>query len=188
VGALREPAPLRLAAMLFSESFRREQPERVRELLRYFALHRASARGVNGRWWATVYHDTVSRLPRIQAPTLVMHGEHDAMSPIGNGRMLAGRIPHAELAIVPGAGQAFALERPEALSLLLDWLRRRRPIAAGAPHAGLAARAELVTRVLGLTVGALWTGVSLLALRHNVPARSEKQPGGKDVASNRRAA
>jgi hypothetical protein len=111
-----------------------------------------------------------------------MHGEHDAMSPIGNARMLAERIPDSELAIVSGAGHAVALERPEqSLSLLLDWLRRRGPIAAGAAPAGLAARAEPVTRALGLPVGALRTGVSLLALRHNVRPR-------KDVAPARRAA
>ncbi len=187
VGALREPGRPWLGAMLFSESFRREQPERVRELLAYFALHRASAWGVNAHWWATVYHDTVSRLACIQAPTLVMHGERDAMSPIGNARMLAERIPDAELAIVPGAGHAFALERPEeSLSAAARLAAAAsRPIAAGSCAPGLAARAEPVTRALGLPVGALRTGVSLLALRHNVRARSE---GNKDVASNRRAA
>jgi pimeloyl-ACP methyl ester carboxylesterase len=189
LATLREPGRPWLGAMLFSESFRREQPERVRELLAYFALHRASAWGVNAHWWATVYHDTVSRLPRIQAPTLVMHGEHDAMSPVANALILAARIPDAELAIVPGAGHAFALERPEqSLSLLLDWLRRRGAIAAGAAPAGLGARAEPVTRALGLPIGALRTGASLLGLRHNVRARSDSNEGAKDVAAKRRAA
>ena len=32
------------------------------------------------RWWASFFHDTVSRLTQIQAPTLVIHGELDAMS------------------------------------------------------------------------------------------------------------
>ncbi len=188
-GALREPGRPWLGTMLFSEAFRREQPERVRELLAYFALHRASAWGLNAHWWATVYHDTVSRLPRIQAPTLVMHGEHDAMSPVANARMLAERIPDAEFAIVPGAGHAFALERPEeSLSLLLDWLRRRSPIVAGAAPVGPAARAEPVTRVLGLPIGALRTGASLLALRHNLRTRPETDEASKEVATDRRAA
>jgi hypothetical protein len=118
-----------------------------------------------------------------------MHGEHDAMSPVANALMLAARIPDAELAIVPGAGHAFALERPEqSLSLLLDWLRRRGAIAAGAAPAGLGARAEPVTRALGLPIGALRTGASLLGLRHNVRARSDSNEGAKDVAAKRRAA
>src|SRR4051794_31167785 len=60
-----------LADALFSPAFRRDHPDRVRALLPYFARHRATPRGVWAHWWATVYHDTVSRLGRIQAPTLV---------------------------------------------------------------------------------------------------------------------
>ena len=66
-----------------------------------------------------------------------MHGERDAMAPISNARLLAERIPDAELAIVPGSGHAFLLERPEAsFELLTDWLDRRSPIAAGEPRRG----------------------------------------------------
>jgi pimeloyl-ACP methyl ester carboxylesterase len=151
-----------LAGWLFSEEFRREHPERVRELLRYFGRHRATPHGVWSHWWASVYHDTTSRLHRIQAPTLVMHGEHDAMAPISNARLLAARIPDAELAIVPRSGHAYLLERPEAsFELLCDWLDRRAPIEAGEPRSGMAARAEPLTRALGLPIGAARTGASL---------------------------
>ena len=123
-----------LGEWLFSEAFRREQPERVRELLRHFGRHRAPPQGVWSHWWASVYHDTTSRLEDIQAPTLVMHGERDAMAPISNARLLADRIPDAELCIVPGSGHAYLLERPElSRDLLCDWLDRRSPIAAGRP-------------------------------------------------------
>ena len=82
--------------------------------------------GVWAHWWASVYHDTTSRLRCIQAPTLVMHGEQDAMAPISNARLLAERIPDAELCIVPGAGHAYMLERPEASFELLCELARPR--------------------------------------------------------------
>ena len=153
-----------LGEWLFSEAFRREQPERVSELLRHFGRHRAPPQGVWSHWWASVYHDTTSRLKDIQAPTLVMHGERDAMAPISNARLLADRIPDAELCIVPGSGHAYLLERPEASrDLLCDWLDRRSPIAAGAPRTGAAARAEPLTRALGLPIGAARTGASLAA-------------------------
>jgi 3-oxoadipate enol-lactonase len=154
-----------LGRWVFSEDFRREQPVRAAELLRHFGRHRATPQGAWAHWWATVYHDTVSRLHCIQAPTLVMHGELDAMAPISNARLLADRIPDAELAIVPGAGHAFMLERPEAsLEIFEDWLRRRGPIAAGRPRTGLVARAEPLTRALGLPIGAVRTGGSLVGL------------------------
>jgi Serine aminopeptidase, S33 len=166
--------------MLFSPEFRRDQPERARELLRHFAAHRARPRGIAAHWWASVYHDTVSRLGEIQAPTLVMHGACDAMSPVANARLLAKRIPDAQLALVEGAGHAYALERPqESFSLMARWLDSREPIPAGEPHIGITARAEPVTRALGLPIGALRTGASLLAMG------MERVNGGRgDVAAD----
>jgi pimeloyl-ACP methyl ester carboxylesterase len=154
----------RLGSWLFSERFRREQPERVRELLRFFAAHRARVASVNAHWWATVYHDTVSRLGAIQAPTLVVHGSEDAMAPLSNARLLAERIPDAELHVVDGAGHAYLLERPEhSRDVLVEWLDRRGPIAPGEPRGSLAARAEPVTRAFGLPIAAARTGASLAA-------------------------
>ena len=154
-----------LAKWLFSPEFRREDPERVRELLRFFGRHRPSAQGVWAHWWASVYHDTMSRLQCIQAPALVMHGEHDAMAPISNARLLAEKIPDAELCIVPGSGHAYLLERPEtSFDLFSGWLDRRSPIAAGHPRSGVAAHAEPLTRAFGLPIGALRTGASLTGL------------------------
>jgi 3-oxoadipate enol-lactonase len=195
LGAAREPGRPWLAAALFSPAFRREQPERVRELVAYFSRHRPSPQGMAAHWAASVYHDTVSRLGRIQAPTLVMHGESDAMSPLANARMLAARIPDAELAVVPGAGHAFALERPEeSLELMLSWFRRRRPIHGGHPNTGLGARGEPLTRALGLPIGALRTGRSLVGYgaqrlglgQHAEPDTIER--GSADVATDSRAA
>jgi len=154
-----------LAGALFSERFRREHPARVRELLEHFARFRPPLHGIASHWWASVYHDTVSRLGRIQAPTLVLHGEQDAMAPVANARLLAERIPDAELVLVPGAGHAYPLEAPEAsLRALTSWLDRREPIPPGNRRGGAAARWEPVTRRLGLPIGAARTGASLARL------------------------
>jgi pimeloyl-ACP methyl ester carboxylesterase len=166
------PAAAELARgrFLFSPAFRREHPERVRELVRYFEL-RPSA--LWAHWWATVYHDTVSRLGQIQAPTLVMHGGEDVMSPVENARLLASKIPEAELVIVPGAGHAFPLERPrESFETVAHFLDRE--IAPGRRRTGVVARAEPLTRAFGLPIGAARTGASLAGLaaerlrRHHV--------------------
>lgn len=104
--ALRAPGRPWLGAMLFSSQFRRQHPDQVRELLGYFARNRTYGRGLLAQFWASVYHDTVSRLHRIQAPTLVVQGAQDALSPIANARLLAGCIPDAELVVVPGGRRA----------------------------------------------------------------------------------
>jgi pimeloyl-ACP methyl ester carboxylesterase len=165
LGALREPGRPWLGAMVFSPRFRREHPDEARALLRFFAAHRARPHGMAAHWWASVYHDTISRLHRIQAPTLVLHGGADAMAPLANARLLADRIPDSELAVVPGAGHAYLLEDPErSTELLTGWLDRRGPIGPGVAHTGLGARVEPLTRALGLPIGALRTGRSLVGL------------------------
>ena len=175
ISALREEGRPWLATALFSERFRREHPDRVRELLTYFFRHRARPHGVAWHWWASVYHDTVSRLHRIQAPTLVFQGEDDLLSPLANSQLLATRIPDAELAVVSGAGHAYALERPEeSFELFRKWYELRSPIEAGRRPEGMAARAEPLTRAFGLQVGALRTGRSLVsraADKVSVPGR-----------------
>jgi pimeloyl-ACP methyl ester carboxylesterase len=154
-----------LASFLFSPEFRKQEPARVRFLVEHFLRHPPSPHGATAQWWATVFHDTVLRLDRVQAPTLVFHGERDVLSPLGNAELLAARIPDGELAIVPGAGHAYALERPqESYDLLVDWLDRKTPIAAGRRRGELAVRLEPATRALGLPIGALRTGRSLLRL------------------------
>lgn len=182
---LTRPGRPWLGPMLFSERFLREHPERARELIAYFAVHRAPVTGMSAHWWASVYHDTFSRLSLIQAPTLVLHGGQDRMSPLANSQILAERIPDAELGVIDGAGHAFALECPQqSARVTLEWLERRAPIAPGRRAAGLEARGERLTRALGLPVGALRTGRSLAgvvgarlrASRHGRPGSDRPRP------------
>lgn len=154
-----------IGAFLFSDKFRRENPDKVRELVPLFVRHFSPPWAINAHWWATVFHDTVSRLDDIQAPTLVMQGGEDGMAPFGVAELLAERIPDAELAVVEGAGHAYPLEQPEeSLRILLEWYDAHRPFTAGEPRRGLAASAEPVTRALGLHIGAWRTGQSLAGM------------------------
>ena len=164
VKGLSEPGRPMLARMLFSPEFRKAHPERVTELLRFFAAHRAKAHGITAHWWASVYHDTMERLHRIQAPTLIFHGGSDTMAPVANAYVLAERIPDAEVAVIEGTGHAYLLEAPErSRDRLYEWLDRRGPIPAGTPPTGLVAHAEPITRALGLPIGTFRTGRSLIA-------------------------
>ena len=114
------------APLLFSSEFRREHPERVEELIGYFKRHRSSVKTIAAQTLASARFASTLRLDRIRAPTLVMHGERDRLVPLAASRLLAARIPDAELAVVPGTGHAFGLEAPQAsLDLLLGWVERR---------------------------------------------------------------
>lgn len=124
-GGLRAP-------LLFSPELRRDRPEWVRALMRYFTAHRSSVAAIAAQTLASARFSTMSRLDRLRAPTLVMHGERDRLVPPAASKLLASLIPDAELALVPGAGHAYALEAPqESLGLLLDWRERRLPRPRG---------------------------------------------------------
>ena len=53
------------------------------------------------------------RLPAIQSPTLILFGAHDKVVPPGNADLLAAKIPHSTVHILPHAGHFFPIETPE---------------------------------------------------------------------------
>lgn len=59
-------------------------------------------------------------LDRIQAPTLVIAGEHDPTVPPSLAEELAGRIPGARLAVLDAAAHLANLEQPDAFNRLLE--------------------------------------------------------------------
>jgi len=71
-------------------------------------------------------------LPRVQAPTVVLHAAGDRVVRVGNGRALAQAIPGARLVEVPGDDHAFLFSgRPRLLReilALVDGARRSRAI------------------------------------------------------------
>lgn len=66
-----------------------------------------------------VTHDSRPLLPIIAAPTLVMVGADDAETPPDYSRYLAEHLPHASLAVVPGAGHLLNAEAPDAVNDLI---------------------------------------------------------------------
>jgi pimeloyl-ACP methyl ester carboxylesterase len=63
--------------------------------------------------------DVTSLLPTINVPTLVLAGEHDALSPPAEMREIAGAIPDAEFVVIPRAGHMTTMEEPEAVNAAL---------------------------------------------------------------------
>jgi len=72
-------------------------------------------------------HDTYEHLLDIKVPTLVIAGDADRLVPVENSRLMASRIPHAELVILKKVGHGFWIEaEAEASKAVLDFLRRHR--------------------------------------------------------------
>jgi poly(3-hydroxyoctanoate) depolymerase len=70
-------------------------------------------------WILTEKPDLTDELPRIQAPTLLLWGEEDRISPPGVGSFLAQRVPKARLEVIPGGGHIFATQQPELVAPLI---------------------------------------------------------------------
>jgi pimeloyl-ACP methyl ester carboxylesterase len=67
--------------------------------------------------------EAYSRLDQIKAPTLVIHGESDRLVPVGNGKLIAERIPGAKLALFPQASHIYSTDQPEATQqVVLEFL------------------------------------------------------------------
>ena len=78
---------------------------------------------------------TLSRLPSIAAPTLVIHGETDQLVPPENGRIIARAIPHARLVMIPNASHIFTTDRFEtARDAVLAFLKEHADVTEQAVH------------------------------------------------------
>ena len=79
--------------------------------------------GYAGQVSAAWRHRAGGRLPRITAPTLIQHGTKDGIVRAAAARAMARRIPHAELRLYQGAGHALAVQCPQSLRDLREFLR-----------------------------------------------------------------
>lgn len=84
------------------------------------------------------------RLGEIEAPTLVIVGNQDILTPRGDSEEIADSIPTAELVVISGAAHGFMIEHGTTFNrIMLDFLRRAeqsvttaRPLEAPASAAG----------------------------------------------------
>ena len=63
--------------------------------------------------------DVTAWLPSLNVPTLVVCGEHDAISPPAEMKAIADAIPHARFALIEHAGHMAPMEQPEAVNVAI---------------------------------------------------------------------
>jgi 3-oxoadipate enol-lactonase len=69
--------------------------------------------------------DRRADLAAVAVPTVVVAGSEDAFTPVADARLIADRVPGAELVIVDGAAHMPNLERPDAFNAALQRLLSR---------------------------------------------------------------
>jgi pimeloyl-ACP methyl ester carboxylesterase len=99
------------ASRAFSRSFAQRHPELVGALGRRTAAcdphgYAAAARAVSDYNWT-------AELARVTAPTLILQGLDDQLTPPGGSVKMSRGLPHARLLMIPGAGHNLPIELPE---------------------------------------------------------------------------
>jgi pimeloyl-ACP methyl ester carboxylesterase len=103
---LGDPDPAQRRAVLRELFYTDAWPHRPEDS-RLFGDRQMSAEETRAHLRASGRHDAWDLLPRIAAPTLVLHGTDDRMVPTANAPLLAQRIPGAELHLHDGGRHGF---------------------------------------------------------------------------------
>lgn len=106
---------------LTSPSFVQTHAALLEDLVAQRERVRTRARVFQAQLHALLSDDRAQLVREIRVPTLVMHGRGDILIPVGNGQLLAERIPGAELVLLDDCGHLPHLEKT---SECLDVLRR----------------------------------------------------------------
>ena len=90
-----------------------------------------SAAGFQRQCDAIMKHDTRDRLPQIKAPTHVIVGTEDVLTPARHSRWLAERIRGAKLTELPNAAHVLNMENAEAFNGALIGFLQAQPAVVG---------------------------------------------------------
>lgn len=125
-----------LAEVLYSREFIKNHPEEIAKDSTVRLVYPTPAYAYRHQLGACMRHHTYNRLDQLQMPTLVFAATADKLVPPQNSRLLARRIPRAELVLLPGYGHFLPSENPAAVAQVINnFLSRNFVVKAGAKAA-----------------------------------------------------
>jgi len=114
-----------LLPYLWSQEFIDNNPDIVEEHVTMTTKNPVDVVGYTRQMEAADRLDTYERLPEITVPTMVIAGDSDLLIPAENSRIIASRIPGAELVIMEKLGHGFYSEaNEETCRILMDFMER----------------------------------------------------------------
>jgi len=102
-----------MAEAAFTKGYIDKHPELIPSMIESRRQRPIDPVGFALRMKAATTHDVYGRLPQIKCPTLVITGKDDALISWENSRLIAERIPGAQMEILEPAGHCFWVEQPE---------------------------------------------------------------------------
>lgn len=91
----------------YTATFLDANASKFQSLVDHMLPQRRPARGIMSQLGAILAFDVELPIRRLAVPTLVVHGDADAVVPFQNGESLVRNIPNAQLLRLQGAGHAF---------------------------------------------------------------------------------
>lgn len=107
-----------MTPLFFTEDFAAQHPDVVHE----FFARDASLTARRLHFQASRGHDAWDDLPRIQVPTLILHGADDQVTRPDSARRIAELVPAAQLRILEGQRHCPHLESTEAMAAVEEFL------------------------------------------------------------------
>jgi len=118
-------ARLAAAGVFFAPQTLSGHPSVIQEYAAVSMKHPAGGEILQRQMKAIQNHDAYDRLQRITAPTLVITGADDVLIPPDNSRILAERIPSAEILEIQGGGHQLLIEQPDRCNrAIIDFLQK----------------------------------------------------------------
>jgi 3-oxoadipate enol-lactonase len=106
-----EPVTWTMIPKLFAPGTTEREPA-LTDQVRQMVMGTASVAIAAAYRGMAVRPDVTSLLPAIRIPTLVIVGEHDAISPADEMRSMAAGIPNSRFVLIPAAGHMSPMENP----------------------------------------------------------------------------
>jgi pimeloyl-ACP methyl ester carboxylesterase len=110
----REEAAWASVPYNYGRRCRDQHADRIAEDIRHRLAYNFDEAAYQAQLMAATFHNTANRLRRIGVPALVVHGEDDRVVPVDNAHLMADRLPHRDLHLLPGTGHLYTTEVPEA--------------------------------------------------------------------------
>jgi 3-oxoadipate enol-lactonase len=93
----------------------KETPQsRIEEDMKIRLQWAAPPQGYLAQLQGIIIWEAYSRIAKIAAPTLVIHGETDQLVPSENGKLIAQRILGSQLVMIPHASHIYSTDQPDA--------------------------------------------------------------------------
>lgn len=109
--------------LVYTQDFITNNPDIIESIIQNYISHPVPLKVYQKQINAVLKFKSYKKLPRVQIPTLILHGKDDLLVPPQNAKILFDLLPRAKLKMFENCGHALLIEQTEAvMNAILDFL------------------------------------------------------------------